>query len=334
VPDGEPRGPAVDETWYDVVVVGGGAAGLSGALALGRARRRVLLVDAGQPRNAPASHVHTFLTRDGVPPAEFLAVGREEVRRYGTELVEGRVTAAERAGRGFAVTLSDGRTVHARRVLLATGLVDELPDVPGLAQRWGRDVLHCPYCHGWESRDRRLGVLATSRLAVTAAETWRQWSGDVVLLQHRAEAPSGGDAERLAALGVRVVEGAVTGVELDGDRLAGVRLVTGEVVALDAVVVTPRHVARADVAASLGLEIVDVTAGTEVLGRQIAAYPTGATAVPGVWVAGNAGDVRGQLVSMAAAGAEAGAAINADLTGEDTREAVTALRASLATQPA
>src|SRR6478609_7501334 len=147
---------------YDVVVVGGGAAGLSGALTLARARRRVLVVDAGEPRNAPAGHVHNYLAREGTPPADLLAAGRAEVAGYGGAVVQGRVTTAERRDDGtFRVTLEDGRRTDARRLLVTTGLVDELPDIPGVAQRWGRDVLHCPFCHGWETRDRAIGVLAT-----------------------------------------------------------------------------------------------------------------------------------------------------------------------------
>src|SRR5215210_9408268 len=139
---------------YDVVVIGGGAAGLGGALMLGRSRRSVLLVDAGEPRNAPASGVHGFLTRDGMAPAALLEAGRTEVRGYGVRVLDGRVASAESGDGGFTLTLEDGRRVDARRLLVTTGLVDELPDVPGVRERWGRDVLHCPYCHGWEVRDR------------------------------------------------------------------------------------------------------------------------------------------------------------------------------------
>src|SRR5690606_25858766 len=142
---------------YDVVVVGGGAAGLSAALVLGRARRRTLVVDAGEPRNAPSAHMQGYLSRDGMSPAGFLAVGREEIARYGVELVRGRVTDVAR-GEDFAVSLEDGREVRARRLIVATGLRDELPGVPGVAERFGRDVLHCPFCHGWEVRDEPFGV--------------------------------------------------------------------------------------------------------------------------------------------------------------------------------
>src|SRR5438132_1229324 len=141
---------------YDVVIVGGGLAGLTGALTLARARRSVLVVDSGQPRNAPAAHAHGYLTRDGAPPLELLSLGRREVRGYHGEIVAGTVTRLERLpGGGFRVALDGGTHWEARRVLVATGLVDELPDIPGLRERWGRDVVHCPYCHGWEVRDRR-----------------------------------------------------------------------------------------------------------------------------------------------------------------------------------
>ena len=134
---------------YDVVVVGGGAAGLNGALALARSRRSVLVVDAGDPRNAPAGYVHNFLSRDGTPPSELYAAGRAEVRRYGGLVEAGRVTALARDGERFGVRIgarASERTVTARRLLVATGVRDVLPDVPGLAARWGIDVLHCPYC--------------------------------------------------------------------------------------------------------------------------------------------------------------------------------------------
>ncbi len=141
----------------------------------------------------------------------------------------GRVEAAAQDGDEFSVTLDGGRGVRARRLLVTTGLVDELPDVPGLAERWGRDVLHCPYCHGWEVRDRRIGVLATGPLAVHQADLWRQWSPHVLLLLHSTPAPDADAAERLAARGIAVVDGPVAGLEVAGDTLTGVRLASGAV---------------------------------------------------------------------------------------------------------
>ena len=168
-PQRAPKPKTFDQR-YDVVVVGGGAAGLSAGVALARARRSVLVIDAGAPRNAPAdhNHVHNYLGREGVPPGELLALGRAEVAAYGGQVVSGRVTSAQPVpGGGFRTQLADGRTVTSRRLLVTTGLVDELPDVPGVAERWGRDVLHCPYCHGWEMRDQALGILATNAMAST-----------------------------------------------------------------------------------------------------------------------------------------------------------------------
>src|SRR6185437_10938414 len=159
--------------------------GLSGALMLARARRSVVVVDAGEPRNAPAAGVHGLLGRDGMPPAELLERGRAEVRSYGGEIVRGEVDGVDRDGDRFAVRLAGGEIMHARRLLVTTGLVDELPEVPGLRERWGRDVVHCPYCHGWEVRDRAIGVLTTGPMSVHQTLLFRQWSADVVLFTDR-----------------------------------------------------------------------------------------------------------------------------------------------------
>ncbi|SDY56405.1 Thioredoxin reductase [Modestobacter sp. DSM 44400] len=319
------------ETQHDVVVVGGGAAGLSGALALSRARRSVLVVDAGDPRNAPAGHVHNYLAREGTPPADLLAAGRAEVTGYGGTIQAGRVTAAKRVDDdGFAVSLADGRTVRARRLLVTTGLVDELPAVPGLAELWGTDVLHCPYCHGWEVRDQPVGVLGTGPFAVHGALLWRQWSADVTLFVHTAPAPSDDELEQLAARGIPVVREPVAGVETAGGRLSGVRLTDGTVVPRTALVVAPRFTARSAVLASLGLEGVEQEMHGAVIGSAVPADPMGATAVPGVWVAGNVTTLHAQVISAAAAGLTAGAALNADLIAEDTRLAVTAARSAVA----
>ncbi len=169
---------------FDVLVVGGGAAGLNAALVLGRARRRVAVVDAGAPRNAPAARMQGFLSRDGMPPAELLAMGRAEVAGYGVELIEEQVVGIEA---GFSVRLAGGRVLLARRILLATGVRDELPEIPGVRDRWGRDLLHCPYCHGWEVRDQPLGVLGTAPGSVQHALLVRQWSDDVVFFAHTLE---------------------------------------------------------------------------------------------------------------------------------------------------
>ena len=314
---------AQDLATYDVVVVGGGAAGLGGALMLGRSRRSVLVVDAGEPRNAPASGVHGFLTRDGMDPAGLLRVGREEVSGYGARVIDGRVASAEPVDGGFTVALEDGRRVGARRLLVTTGLVDELPDVPGVRERWGRDVLHCPYCHGWEVRDQAIGVLASGPMALHQALLFRQLTADVTLFQHTAPEPTDEEAEQLAARGIAVVEGEVASLDVHEDRLTGVRLQNGEVIPRSAVVVGPRFAARAGMIAGLGLA---TTAHPSGMGEHVEADAMGLTAVPGVWVAGNVTNPTAQVLASANAGVMAGAAINADLMAEDTREAVAAHR--------
>jgi len=314
---------------YDVVVVGGGTAGLSGALVLARARRSVLVVDAGEPRNAPAAAVHGFVSHDGIKPSDLATIARAEVRGYGGHIADGRVSAAARSDTGFVVTMDDGHQVGARRLLVATGLVDELPDVPGVRERWGRDVLHCPYCHGWEVRDQAIGVLATGSRAGHQAQLFRQLSADVTYFVHTAPPPTDAEAEQLTARGITIVGDPVASLEITDDRLTGVRLGGGPVVPLQALVVGPRFAARSDVLATLGLEAVPDPLG---LGEHIAADPTGLTAVPGVWVAGNVADLMAQVVGAADDGVRAAAAINADLIIEEVQSAVTARRAT-ATPP-
>ena len=311
---------------YDVVVIGGGAAGLSGALALGRARRSVAVVDEGTPRNAPAHEMHNYLGRDGTPPADLVAAGRAEVAGYGGVLVQDTVTSVAGSVGAFTVGTAAGRVLRARRLLVTTGLTDELPEIPGVRELWGTDVLHCPYCHGWEVRDRPVGILATGPTAVHGALLWRQWTADVVLFLHGSTVTAE-EAEQLAARGVRTVDGEVAGLETDGGRLTGVRLADGTVVPRAALVVAPRFTARSAVLTGLGLEAVDFEMRGAVLGTRIPAEPTGATAVPGVWVAGNVTDPVAQVVTAAAGGLWAGAQLNADLVAEDTRLAVEVLRA-------
>lgn len=243
-------------------------------------------------------------------------------------MVAGRVEAVERrAEGGFRVAVAGGFSVGARRLLLATGLVDELPPVPGLAERWGRDVLHCPYCHGYEVRDQAIGVVATGPMSVHQALLWRQWSADVVLFTNGVLEVGAEDAERLAARGIAVVEGEVAAVETEADRLSGVRLADGRTVARQALAVAAPGRARTDVPAGLDLPLTEVVRNGHVMGTQVSADPMGATGVPGVWVAGNVTNVVEQVIGAAAAGVRAGAAINADLIEEDTEAAVAAYRA-------
>ncbi|WP_426006109.1 NAD(P)/FAD-dependent oxidoreductase [Paenarthrobacter sp. NyZ202] len=315
------------EKQYDVVVVGGGAAGLSAAVTLARALRSVLVVDAGEPRNAPAEGVHGFLSRDGMSPRELLAAGRDEVRKYGGEVLAGTAVAARSTtepGLGtdpaFEVDLDDGQVVGARRLLVATGLSDVLPGIEGIQERWGKDVIHCPYCHGWEVRNASIGILGTGPLSMHQALLFRQWSPSITLFLNDLVEPTEEEWEQLAARSIAVVEGKVKSLEVTGDALTGVALESGTVIPVQAAVVGPRMEARSQVLESLGIEPAEHPMG---VGHHVESTALGgATSVPGVWVAGNVTDLTGQVVAAAAAGNMAGAVINADLMMAETRRAV------------
>lgn len=317
---------------YDVVVVGGGAAGLSGAVTLARALRTVLVVDAGEPRNAPAAGVHGFLSRDGINPKELLELGRAEALQYGADIVAGTATAARSTAGptsssepAFEVLLADGRTVGARRLLVTTGLTDLLPGIDGIKERWGRDVLHCPYCHGWEVRNKAIGILGSGPMSLHQTLLFRQWSPNITLFLNDLVEPTEEQWEQLAARSITVVDGKVTSLQVTDDALSGVVLESGTVIPVEAVVTGARLEARSGVLESLGVPTVQHPMG---VGSHVEVNPQGgATSVPGVYAAGNVTDLMGQVMASAASGVMAGAAINADLIMEETRLAVEALSA-------
>ncbi|MFI7273354.1 NAD(P)/FAD-dependent oxidoreductase [Streptomyces sp. NPDC049879] len=316
-------------TDVDAVVIGGGAAGLNGALMLARSRRSVVVIDGGDPRNAPAEGVHGLLGLDGTPPAELYARGGEEVRRYGGRVVTGQVVRAAPAeptpggDPRFAVALADGTTLRARRLLVATGLRDVLPGIPGLAAHWGHGVVHCPYCHGWEVRDEPIGVLAVGPASVHHALLFRQLTDDLVYFTRGTDLDADTRA-RFAARGIRVVDTGVTEVATAEDGgIAGVRLADGRLVPRRVLAVATTLWARTEGIGDLGLPMRDLPGG---MGRHFATGMAGTTDVPGVWVAGNAADPMAQVGAAAAAGALAGAHINADLATADTDAALAAAR--------
>jgi thioredoxin reductase len=304
---------------YDVAIVGGWAAGLSAALVLGRARRRVVVIDAGAPRNAPAAHMQGFLSRDGTPPADLLREARDEVRRYGVEIVEDRVVDATP---GFALRLVGGRSIEARQVLLATGAMDELPDIAGARDRWGRDFLHCPYCHGWEVRDQAIGVLGTGPESVAHAHLLRQWTDDVILFTHTHRV-SPGERAALGARGIAVVDGTVERLVVTDDRLRAAQLADGHIVQRDALFIRPTVRAHPDgPAAALGCELL--------AGGLVRTDADGRTSVPGVWAAGNATNPRAQVITAAGEGSAVAIAINTELVQDDVDTAVRQVAASTA----
>ncbi len=306
----------MNQPQYDVAVIGGGAAGLSAALVLSRARRKVLVIDAGEPRNAPAAHMHGYLSRDGFPPGQLLACGREEVSRYGGMIMAGSVTElVPDGGTAFWLLLAGGQRISARRVLVTTGLRDELPDIPGLRERWARAVLHCPYCHGHEVQDRRLGVLGGTPAAVRYAQIVRQWTHDLVYFTPPGTLTNS-ERSQLVARAVGVVEGEVSGVVVDDDQLSGVQMADGRIVPRDALFVPPRFVPNNELLLALGCDVDE--------NGWVSADATGRTSVPGVFVAGNVVDPRAQVITAAGAGSAAAIALNADLVEDDVSIAVQA----------
>ncbi|WP_424217552.1 NAD(P)/FAD-dependent oxidoreductase (plasmid) [Streptomyces sp. BI20] len=298
-----------DRTSYDVVVLGGGAGGLNAALVLARARRSVAVVDAGEPRNAPSPHMHGFLSRDGASPLAVLETGRAEIARYGAVSITGRVDQVDAAeGGGYTVRLAGGATLGARHVVLASGLRDEMPEIPGLRALWGRDVHFCPYCHGWEVRDRRVVVLGVHPASPGQATLLRQWTSELVYVPHDRPL-SAEERERLDARGITVVDGPVSSVVEKDGALHAVELADGRSLECDGVFFFPRMIPNDQPFDGLGCE-------KDEQGRLVTDR-AGRTSRPGLWAVGNVIDSRAQAVTAAGMGAAAAFALNHDLVDEE-----------------
>lgn len=293
---------------FDVIVVGGSYAGLSAAMALGRARKRVLVVDAGQRRNRFAAAAHGFLGQDGRPPAEIVRISRAELAVYPTvSFVNGTATGAIPDGEGFVTTLADGSTHTASRLILATGIVDELPDLPGLREHWGRGVFHCPYCHGYEVAGSRLGVLPFLPVSAHHALLIREW-GDVTLFSNGQTLPDGAELATLGAAGVVIEEGEVAAILGEPGQLTGIELRDGRTVALDAVFTSIPTRMASPLPAALGCAF-----DQSPLGPIIRVDPTMQTTVPGVFAAGDAARAMTNIPGSVADGFMAGAAAHRSL---------------------
>ena len=299
----------------DVVIVGGGPAGLSAALSLGRARRKVVVVDAGRPRNMTAAHMHGVLGHDGLSPLRLLELGRKEIAGYGVRVIQGEVTAARTDGAEIEVDTAN-ETIRTRRLLVATGLDDELPNIAGFRQQWGRGVVVCPYCDGWEHRDDVIGVVATSPGSIDQAQLLRQWSHRVVYFANEVGEPAADDRDALARRGIALESGPVTGLRIDDDQVTGVE-VDGRVIPVGVVFTGPTLRPRDALLRSLGASTTDGP-----LGPWVDIDDDGRTSVDGVWAVGNVVNMRANVSVSLGLGSLVAGALNADLVADDVAHAV------------
>ncbi|UTV58394.1 NAD(P)/FAD-dependent oxidoreductase [Burkholderia arboris] len=290
------------DTHHEVIVVGGSFAGLSAAMQLARARRRVLVIDAGRPRNRFAEHAHGFFGQDGKPPAQIVVEATAQLAAYPTvQLIEGEARTAERDANGrFHVTLADGGRASADRLILATGIRDELPALPGLAERWGVSVLHCPYCHGYEVSGQRLGVLATHPLSVHQAILIPDWGPTTWFTQGVVE-ENDEEAALLAARGVRIARSPVVEILGDAPRIDALRLADGQVVPVEALFIGARTDMASDLAQQLGCAFDEGPLGTAI---RVDTWKQ--TSVAGVYAAGDASSLMTNATFASASGVAAG----------------------------
>ncbi len=308
-----------NESW-DVIIVGAGSGGLSAALMLGRARRRVLVIDGGPPRNAVAAHMHGVIGRDGWSPLELVAVGRTEVERYGVVVAQGEVVSAQLSDDGFTVELASGERHRGRRMLVATGLRDELPSIPGLAEQWGTGAVVCPYCDGWEVRDQRIAVLATGPMSTHQAQLLRQWSPQVTYFTNASEL-SDDDAVALTARGIGIERRTIAAIDADADgRLRGIRFEGGDSTPIDSIFLHSRLVPNDALLGGLGAATAENFGG----GQWIEVDATGRTSVPTLWAVGNVVNPSASVPVASGLGNVAGATINADLIEAEIRDALAA----------
>jgi thioredoxin reductase len=298
---------ATDPIVYDVVIAGGGPAALQSALTLGRARKRVRLCDFGPPRNAAAVHVQNFVTRDGIPPAEFRRIAREQLKRYPNVETKDALVEAIAGERGaFDVRLSEG-VVHARRVLLCTGMIDQLPAIAGFEQLWGTSIFACPYCHGWEIQDRRFAYLATDVESLGFALLLRGWTRDLVVLTNAGSAIPREMRERFASADISTEERAIARLVASGEGLAAIEFSDGGTLPRDVLFARPAQ-RQVELVRRLGLALDEK--------GFVRVNDTRETSIPGIYAAGDLVSAAQAAVLAAAAGMQAAAALNQALTAE------------------
>ncbi len=297
---------------YDVIIIGGSYAGLSAALVLGRSLRRVLVIDAGKPCNRQTPHSHGFLTRDGETPAQLAAIAREQVSQYPTvTFVATTATGANQLTGGFTVHTAEGEMYSARRLILATGLIDVMPAIPGFAECWGQSILHCPYCHGYEVHGQPLGILANGEMAYEMARLIQQWSRQLTLFTNGPSTLTDEQQRVLAQLAIPIVETPVAEIEHTDGFLTALVLADGQRVSPAAVFARVPLLQSSDIAQQLGCQ------HSEHNFVQVTEF--GATSVSGVFAAGDTTTMMRQVANAVAGGAKAGAIVNSELIADDLR---------------
>lgn len=313
----------MDSSLYDLIVIGGGAAGLSAALVLAQGKCSVLVIDSGKARNCFDDHMHGYLSRDGMPPEELLEMGRDEVRRFGGEVRSGRVARVAAVGEPgrprFDVVLDEGGQLRAKRLVIATGITDTLPPVDGIGEFWGGAVFHCPYCHGAEIEPETVvGVLGCGPESIAKAHMMLQWANRVILLLNDKVELDDEAHRALTTRGIEIVEGQVSAVEVQEGTIVGARVGDG-VVALDELLVAPESHPNRELLDQLGVRVLDEA---DDLGTLVECDASGCTEVEGVWACGNVRDSNAQVINAAGQGVRAAIAINASLTEEHIADAL------------
>lgn len=307
---------------WDVVIIGGGAAGLSAALILSRARRRVLVLDAHEPRNRFAPHMHGVLSRDGYSPLDLVADGRREVLASDGVIQTAHVIETRAVSDGFEVITEAGARITARRLIIATGTRDVLPEIDGIAEQWGRGVVACPYCDGREAAGRRIGVLLGSAAGIHKAHMLRSYSSDITVFTALADPIDETDRLILEQRGIRLEDQSVARVVSEGDRLTGLALADGTVVQIEALFAEPRLVPLDEPLQQLGAARTETPFG---------AWPTvdefGRTSIPGVWAVGNTANPAALVPIAMGSGATAALALNGEFVAEEVAAAARAVNA-------
>jgi thioredoxin reductase len=296
-------------TMIDVIIVGGGPAGLSAGLILGRSTRRVVICDGGHPRNATSHAAHGLFSRENVAPSELRRIAREQLRPFSVEFRDGEVVKAIRTAESLEVELTDGTALSARRLLLATGVVDILPDIDGLKEMWGTSIFNCPYCHGWEMRGQPLAVYGKGDSAVDLAVLLTAWTSDIIMCTNAEAGLSSEQVLKLSAAQIGLKEQTISRLKASAGLLDAIEFDDGSVLPRRGLFLQPQLHYRNAVATELGCRLEE--SGAVQIDEKCR------TSVAGVYAAGNCAGTSGQIIAMAAAGAKAGYAINRDLVDEN-----------------